>query len=117
MKNLFILLGLVLLTGCMSFSDRPLRPLRNAIAQQMPKVSLEKEFAVSFGRGFFDLLDIVTLNEADLSKIDHVQLAVYKVYPDGIKIDFDTLDFEAVMLAKDSSLHWETIIRVREEDE
>lgn len=117
MKKLAMFLCLGILTSCMSFSDRPLRPVRNSIMQQMPEIHLEKEFAVSMGGGIFDFLDAITLNEADLSEMDHVQVAVYRVDSGRGNIDFSRLNFEQTVLEKDRSLHWETIVRVREEDE
>lgn len=117
MKKLILFLSLGILTSCMSFSDKPLRPVRNSITQQMPEIRLEKEFAVSMGGGIFDFLDVITLNEADVSEMDHVQVAVYKVDPGRGEIDFSRLNFEQTLLEKDSSLHWETIVRVRDEGE
>jgi len=119
MKNLILISLLCMFTGCMSFSDRPLRPVARSISQQIPEIRLEKEFAVSIGGGMFKFLDVITLNEADLSAMDHVQLAVYKVSKKGrnTEIDFSGLNFEQTLLEKDSSLHWDTIIRVRDEGE
>jgi len=121
MKKL-LLLGLSLLTACMSFSDESLRPVRDSITQQLPEITLEKEFAVSIGGGLFNFLDVITLNEADLSELDHVQVAVYRVGStrgvfDFNEQDFNELNFEETVLAKDNDLHWETIVRVREEGE
>gem|GEM_PF-5436895 len=36
MKNLLGLFALITFTSCMSFSDRPLRPVRDAITAQLP---------------------------------------------------------------------------------
>ena len=55
MKKLLILLGLVGLSSCMSFSDRSMRPVRDSIARQLPEIRLEKEFAVSLGSGMLIL--------------------------------------------------------------
>ena len=112
-----MLLCLGVLSSCMSFSDKSLRPVRNSITQQMPEIHLEKEFAVSMGGGIFNLLDVITLNEADVSEMEHVDVAVYKVDPGRGDIDFSRLNFEQTVTEKDSSLHWETIVRVRDEEE
>lgn len=117
MKNLLLFIVVAALTGCMSFSDRSMRPVKDSISQQLPEIILEKEFAVSIGGGIFNFLDIITLNEADLSDMDRVQVAVYKIHSDGEKVDFDSLNFEQTLLAKDDSLHWDTIVRVREKEE
>ncbi|NQV70267.1 MAG: DUF4252 domain-containing protein [Pseudohongiella sp.] len=117
MKNVIMLAGLLILTSCMSFSDKSLRPVRDSITQQMPEIKLEKEFAVSFGGGVFNLIDVLTLNAADVSDMDHVQVAVYKVSAGRHDLDFDDLDFEESVQAKDGDLVWETIVRVRDEGE
>ena len=114
MKNLLGLLALIMLTSCISFSDRPLRPVRDSITRQLPEITLEKEFAVSLGAGLFDFLDIVTFNEADLSELNAVQVAVYTVRSQGKELDFSALNFEQTLLAKDRNLHWDTVVRVRE---
>lgn len=117
MKNLLLVLGLLCVTGCMSFSDRSLRPVRDSIAQQLPEIRLEKEFAISIGAGLFNLIDVVTLDQAELSDLDNVQVAVYKVSGHGAPVDFNRLNFEQTLLAKDRRLHWETIVKVRKEGE
>lgn len=117
MKKLLILLGLVGLSSCMSFSDRAMRPVRDSIARQLPEIRLEKEFAVSLGSGMLNFIDLATLNQADVSSLDHVQVAVYKVFGHGAAVDFNRLNFEATLMAKDRRLTWETIVKVREPDE
>ena len=110
---IIVLLGSIA-TGCMSFSDRSMRPVRNSISQQMPEIRLEKEMAVALGGGMFDFLDIITLNEADLSEVDHLQVAVYQVYPHGDDANFTDDIFHQSLMAKDASLTWERIVRVRD---
>ena len=117
MKNLLGLLTFITLTSCMSFSDRPLRPIRDAITAQLPEIHLEKEFAISIGSGVFNFLDIITLNEADLSELDTVHVAIYEVSSTGRGFDFPKLDLEQTLLAKDPNLHWDTVVRVRKPDE
>ena len=44
MKRILALsLLLTMMTGCMSFSDRGMRPVRNSISEQMPEIRLEKQ--------------------------------------------------------------------------
>lgn len=117
MKNVLILLGLMGMTGCMSFSDRPMRSVRDSITEQMPEIRLEKEFAISLSGGLFNAIDLVTLDAADVSKLDSVQVAVYRVYSRNSPVDFSRLDFEATLLEKDRRLTWETIVKVKEADE
>ena len=117
MKNLIMISALCLLTSCMSFSDRPLRPIRNSIDQQLPEISLEKEIAISIGGGIFDFLDVITLNEADISEIDHIQVAVYQIHPRGGNVEFTDAIFAKALLAKDASLTWDRIVRVRGQGE
>lgn len=118
MKTSLLIVLLSLLTACMSFSDRSMRPVRDAIAEQMPEISLEKEFAVSLGSGVFNFIDMIDDDaESNISEMDSVQVAVYNVLRGDGSIDFDTIDFEQTLLAKDDSLHWETIVRVRDPEE
>lgn len=117
MKNLLLVVCMVALTSCMSFSDRKMRPVRNSIEEQLPEIRLEKEFAISMGGGLFDILDIVTLNDADLSAMDHVDVAVYSVYGRGQEVNFARLNFEETLFAKNRRLTWETIVKVRQEEE
>ncbi|MCH7817454.1 MAG: DUF4252 domain-containing protein [Proteobacteria bacterium] len=116
MKNIIILMVLVVLGGCMTFTDRPLRPIRDSITQQLPELRLEKQFAVSIGSGLLNFLDVITFNEADLSDLDHVQLAVYRLTAGWDRADFSNLNFEQTLLAKNSRLHWDTIVRIRNEN-
>ena len=109
--------ALCLLTSCMSFSDKPLRPVRNSIDQQLPEISLEKEFGISIGGGMFDFLDVITFNEADISEIDHIQVGVYKIHPRGGNVEFTDAVFAEALLAKEGNLSWDRIVKVREDNE
>ena len=97
----------------MSFSDRSFRSARNSIQEQVPDISLEKEFAISLGNSMLGFLDVLTLNETDISELDHVQLAIYNVESDGQKIDFNEIDFSDTLRSRGENLYWETIVRVR----
>lgn len=105
------------LVGCMSFSDKPMRPVRDSILRQNPEITLEKEMAITMGNGLFHLLDVITLNDADLSEIDSVQVAVYRVYGLNNKVRLDSETFANSLLEKDADLYWEQIVRVRDEGE
>jgi len=112
MKRILLVIMLTQLAACMSFSDRSFRSARNSIEEQVPDISLEKEFAISLGNSMLGFLDVLTLNEADISELDHVQVAIYNVELGGQEIDFsDTLR------SRGENLHWETIVRVRKEGE
>lgn len=117
MKMLIASVLLVVVSGCMSFTDRPFRPLRDSLAAQMPEITLEKEMGVVMRSGIFDFLDVVTLNEADLSEIEHLQVAVYTIHPRGGYLDFSDVTFEESLMAKDASLTWERIVKVRDDGE
>ena len=93
----------------MSFSDKPFRSTRNSIEQQVPNIRLEKEFAISLGNSMLSFLDVVSLNEADISELDHVQVAVYNLEPGGQKIDFNEIDFSDTLRSRGKDFHWETI--------
>jgi len=94
-----------------------MRPVRDSIEAQLPEIRLEKEFAVSMGGGMLNFLDNVTLNEANFSELDHVDVAVYNVYGRSGQVNLNKLDFEATLHAKDHRLTWETIVKVREQEE
>lgn len=117
MKKILLVIMLTQLAACISFSDRPFRSTRNSIEQQVPNISLEKEFAISLGNSMLSFLDVVSLNESDASDLDHVQVAVYNVESGGQEIDFDEVDFSDTLRSRGKNLHWETIVRVREEGE
>ncbi len=116
-RFLILIAALALLSNCMSFSDRAMRPVRNSIVEQMPEIRLEKEMAVAVGGGMFDFLEIISDSEADLSEVDHLHVAVYQVYPQGGNTRFSDEVFQESLRAKDASLTWERIVRVREQDE
>ena len=116
-KSLVTVGVLLMLSACMSFSDRAFRPVRDSLTATMPDITLEKEIGIAMGGGLFDFLDVVTFNEADLSEIDHLRVAVYTIQPRGGNIDFSDATFEASLRAKDPDLSWERIVRVREDDE
>ena len=118
MRKIIVLTALsLLLVNCMSFSDRAMRPVRNSITSQMPEIRLEKEMAVAVGGGMFNFLDVINTDDVDLSAVDHLQVAVYQVYPRGGEVNFSDEVFQESLLAKDASLTWERIVKVREEDE
>lgn len=101
----------------MSFSDRKMRPIANSIESQIPHVRLEKEFAVSVGGGLFNMLDIVTLDSRDISKLDRVEVAVYNVMDMPLDANFDEINFAATLYERGKHLDWETIVKVRDDNE
>jgi len=64
-----------------------------------------------------NFLDVVSLNEADISELDHVQVAVYNVQSGRQEIDFNEIDFSETLRSRGEHLHWETIVKVRDEGE
>ena len=117
MRIILLVVALTQLGACMSFSDRPFRSTRNSIEQQVPEISLKKEFAISIGNSMLNFLDVVSLNEADISELDHVQVAVYNVESGGQRIDFNDIDFSQTLRSRGENLHWETIVKLREDGE
>ncbi len=97
-----IVLPMLLMTSCMSFSDRPMRPVRNALLEQMPQITLEKEVAINLGGGLFNVLDAVTFNDANLSEIDNVVVVVYSAKGDLEAVDFNGLSFKVALLDKNA---------------
>ena len=81
-------------TGCMSFSDRHFRPVKESIAQQMPDIRLDKEMAFSAGAGLINLIDTLGGNDADLDALNRVRVAVYKVVPANQSKRFNDVVFE-----------------------
>lgn len=117
MKKILLFIVLTQLTACMSFSDRPFRATRNSIEEQLPNISLKKEFALSIGNGMLNFLEVVSLNETDISDLDRVQVAVYNVESDSRDVDFNDIDFSDTLRSRGKHLHWETIVRVRDQGE
>jgi hypothetical protein len=103
-----------MLVSCVSFSDNSFQPVTASIRDQLPGVTLTREFAVAMGGLVFDVLDVVAIGEDGFSEMDAVQVAVYKVT--GVE-NFDSLNFEQTLSARDRHLHWDTVVRVREESE
>jgi hypothetical protein len=104
--------GIALTNGCMSFSDRGFAPVTDEIARQAPGVQLRKEFAVSIGPALINAVDLITVgSEFDFSKVDKVQVAVYEIAFDS---DLSGIDVEDSLRARDRSLTWETVVKVRE---
>lgn len=118
MKTLIMIMTAAVLSSCMSFSDRPMRPMRNAILAQNPELTLEKEMAVNVGRSLFSLLDAFADDEADLSNLDNVNIAIYKVHGvQATKNGLSKQSFAEALRKTDGSLHWEQIVRVRDHGE
>jgi hypothetical protein len=51
------------------------------------------------------------------SELDHVQVAVYNAESGGQEIDFNETDFSGMLRSTGKNLHWETLVKVREEGE
>ena len=99
-------------TGCMSFSDRDFAPVTAEIARQAPHLQLRKEFAVSIGSALLNTLDVLAVgSEFDFSDVDKVQVAVYEIPFDS---DLSEIDVEDSLRARDRSLTWETVVKVKE---
>ena len=74
--RLTTVLLVIFTTGCMSFSDRHFRPVKDSLAQQMPDIRLDKEMAFSASSGLINLIDILGGNEVDLDDLNRVRIAV-----------------------------------------
>lgn len=62
-------------------------------------------------------LSLVTLDAAELSDLEHVQVAVYNVDAGGRSINFNDIDFSETLRSRGANLHWETIVKVRDGSE
>ena len=102
-------------TGCMSLSDRSFTPVMQEIATQLPELEMRKEFAMSIGSAMFNAIDVIAIgSEFDFSAVDKMQIAVYEV---AYGADLSELDVEKSLMARDPTLSWQTVVKVREEDE
>ncbi len=117
MKNFLLVIMLAQLAACMPISGKPFSSARNSIEQQVPNIRLEKEFAISLGNCKLSFLDVVNLNEADISELDDVQVAIYNVESGGQEIDFNKIDFPDTLRSRGKNFHSETIVKVRKEEE
>ncbi|MFK7865044.1 MAG: DUF4252 domain-containing protein [Pseudohongiellaceae bacterium] len=121
MKALMIMMAAAALSSCMSFSDRPLRPMKNAILAQNPELILEKEVAINVGKGLFSVLDAFAVGDSDFSELDNVNVAIYNVSAAGAGdkkgSSFSTESFARALQKTNKSLHWEQIVRVRDDGE
>ena len=99
-------------TGCMSFSDRDFAPVTDEIVRQAPQLQLRKEFAISIGSALINTVDVLAVgSEFDFSDVDKVQVAVYEIPFDS---DLSQFDVEDSLRARDRSLTWETVVKVKE---
>lgn len=117
LKTLVMIVTAAALSSCMSFNDRPMRPVKNAILAQNPELRLEKEVAINVGKSLFSLLDTFAVGSADLSELDSVNVAVYRVSGANEGTNFTTQNFSQALKETDGALHWEQIVRVRDEGE
>lgn len=106
------LMAVGLCSGCMSFSDRAFRPVTDEIVRQSPGLELRKEFAVSIGSALINTVDLLAVrSDLDFSEVDKVQVAVYEI---PFSSDLSRIDVEDSLRARDRSLTWETVVKVRE---
>lgn len=118
LSSLMMLASLSLLfTACMSFNDDYFDPVTDSMRAQMPEVILERELAMDFGSGFFNIVDLASAGAADVSDMENLRIAVYKVNPRGGSLDFSDAVFDEALRSQGDNLEWERIVRVREDDE
>ncbi len=117
MYKLLLLLPLSGLLGCMSTSGPSTHALEHDLIQQMPEVTLEKELGLNFGGALLSMIKLVTLNDANLSYLDNLNVAVYNVHGDSHNPDFDGISFASTLFEQNSALYWERIVRVRQDRE
>ena len=107
--------GLILLNGCMTFSDRGFAPVRAELSRQLPELELNKEFAISIGSAMFHSLDLIAIgSDIDFSDFDKVRVAVYNI---SFERTVETTGIERSLAAIDPSLTWDTVVNVRERNE
>ena len=115
LKIVVLSLILLLISSCMSFSDRSFKPVKREIVAQLPGLDLRKEFAISIGPVMFNTIDAISIgSEFDFSSIHKVQVAVYEV---AYTADLSGLDVERSLMARDPGLSWQTVVKVREDSQ
>lgn len=107
----------LLFTACMSFNDDYFDPVADSMRAQMPELTLEREMAMDFGSGFFNLIDLASTGAADISDMENLRIAIYKVIPRGESLEFPDAVFDEALLSQGTDLEWERIVRIREEGE
>lgn len=117
MRYLSILTFALLTTGCMSFNDDHFDDVEASLRAQMPDIHLEKEMAIGFGAGIFDLIDLADTSPANLSEIDHLRVAVYQITPTRGRTTFSDSVFDRALREQGADLEWERIVRVRDDGE
>lgn len=117
MKQFLLLLPISGLLSCMTMSSASINAVEHDLVQQMPEITLEQEIALNFGGGLLSLINIITLNDVNLSSLDRVNVAIYNVHGGAQNPDFDEISFANTLKEHSAQLYWERIVRVREEDE
>lgn len=117
MKKLSVLLCCLSLSACVSFNDDHFDSVEDSLRGQMPDISLEKEMAIGLGSGLFNLVELIDDSDVDLSRINHVKVAIYQVSPRPGQERFNDAVFNAALHSQNARLSWERIVRVRQEDE
>lgn len=116
-KAAALVLTILLFTSCMSFNDDYFDPVARSLGSRMPEISLEREMAMDLSSGFFDIIDLASAGVADVSELDKLRIAVYKVIPRQGFVDFPDEVFSAALRSQGTGLEWERIVRVREQGE
>jgi len=118
LSSLMMLATLSLLfTGCMSFNDDYFDPVTDSMRAQVPEVTLEREMALDFGSGFFNIIDLAGGSDVDVSDMENLRIAIYKVIPHGESLDFSDAVFGEALRSQGRKLEWERIVRVRDDGE
>ncbi|GAB5501259.1 MAG: hypothetical protein PsegKO_35700 [Pseudohongiellaceae bacterium] len=106
-KPLRVLTALLMvgsLTGCLAGSVN------------QPQITLEKDLAVGFGSGLFDLVTQDSSEAVNQPDAGQVRVLMYKVTAANDQNQFPDTVFERTLRKQGSGLAWERIVRVREDD-
>jgi len=117
LTSITLMAAVLLLTGCMSFNDDYFDPVAESMEAQMPEVTLDREVGLDFGSGFFNIIDLASAGVADVSDMENLRIAIYKVSPRNGNLRFPDSVFDSALRTQGSDLEWERIVRVREEGE
>ncbi len=116
-SHLMLLITTLFFTSCMSFNDDYFDSVADSLGTRMPELRLEKEMAMGFGSGIFDLVDLASAEADGISAVEKLRVAVYKVTPREGYLDFPDAVFTDALRSQGTELEWERIVRVREEGE
>lgn len=111
-----ILVCVLLLNGCMSFSPKSVRNIKNDLVQNNPEITIESGFSFGIGALTIDFVDFAFIHDdaLDLSKISKADIGVYEI---SLKMDFDSITLPDTSLSMKNCKQEQIIIKISEPSE